>query len=514
MSPRRQQRRAPERALLLLPVVLVALAALLGVGAATTPGRPAGSSHPEAVPVVGSTLVCPAVVQGPDVTTAVTAGVLGSGPDGAGSAGAGPDGAGPDGAGLDGAGPDGAGSVTAGALGAPAATLRLTTGTVATGLGASLPDAGLLLRARGAPAAGLAAQQLTRAATGARRGLEALRCTAPTTRAWFAGGSLGAGEDTGLVLADPDDADAVVDLELWSGEGPVDLARAGRGIVVPAHGRTTVPLATLAPGASLLALHLTTESGRVVAALEHTRDGGASPLGTEWVPPSPAPAARVVVPGLPAGPGERALLVTNPGQDQLQVSVRLGTGDGDFVPAGLDALQVPAGTTVRADLTAALAGSPGTATVTADGGAVLAVGLAVDGDGPARDLAYAGAVAPLAGPALVADVPAGPSQLLLGAPAGTSSVVLRVLGSPAAPRTVSVPAGTTLALPFSSLGSGPLAVQVAPGPGAAPVYAVASLREDLPDGPLAALLGLVAPVREVLRPAVVADPDAALPPRG
>ncbi|HEU0103243.1 MAG TPA: hypothetical protein VFR07_13075, partial [Mycobacteriales bacterium] len=78
-------------------------------------------------------------------------------------------------------------------------------------------------------------------------------------------------------------------------------------------------------------------------------------------------------------------------------------------------------------------------------------------------------------------------------------------------RTVSVPGGRTVAVPLADLGPPGRAVQVQPAAGSGPVHAVAYLRDDAAFGALSSLLPLVAPLREVTRPAVGADPGAALP---
>lgn len=491
-----------------LLAVVAGLAGLVAIGTATTPSG-AGAPTTVTVPLVGATAVCPALRRedAEQLITRVSVGVVA--PTGAAPAASAPPGS------------DGVvWSQPLGGTGAPSLLPLQVPGQVVAGLGTELTDNGLVVQARGTLAPGLQVEQLTRAPTGPRRGYEGLHCASPQTDTWFAGGSLGAGESATLVLANEDDTAAVVDLQVWSAEGPVD-PRPGKGLVVPAGGRTAVPLDTLAPAHTGLALHLRAARGRVVAAVEHLRGGDGTPLGAEWVPPT-SPAARVVVPGLPAGPGGRTLLVTNPGLDPTVVAVQLTAGDGQFVPAGLDAVPVPAGTTVPVDLTALLAGSPGAVTVTSAAGPVLAVGLVADGAGPTQDISYAGSAGPLDGPGLIPDLAGGAGVLLLTALAGDASVVvtpLPVLGVPPgaatpAPQAVPVAGGTTVGLPlvtFGVTGDGTLALQVGPAPGSGPVHAAVLLREDLPDGPLTTLLTLVAARQGAERPVVDADPGAALP---
>ncbi len=493
---------------------VLAVAVAIAVGTASRPA-PASPRRTTAAAVVGAEVVCPALrrVDADQLTSQVAVGV----PSGDAPA-------------------DSSSSVSAAPLsGGPAPLSSVSSplqsaGQVAAGLGADITDDAFVVRARGSLAAGLEAQQLTRAGTGPRRGYAGLQCAGPRSETWFAGGSLAAGESSTLFLVNPDDTGAVVDIQLWSAEGPVD-PRPGRGVLVPARGRTVLSLDTLAPGRSGLAGNVVATRGRVAAALEQLRSSNGRPGGVEWVPATPPPATRVVVPALPSGPGTRSVLVTNPTDTPTVVQLQLTTGTGQFVPVALDALTVPAGSTVSADLTALLATAPAAVAVTSAAGPVLAVGVALDGaEAPAgarQDLAYAGAARALDGPALVTGAAGSASVLLLSALGDDASALvttLPVLGvaatAPGAsapvltPRTVAIPGGSTVAVRLTDLGvtpGGPLAVQVAPAAGSAPLYASVLLREDAADGPFTTLLTLAAAPRLGLRPAVSADPGAALP---
>ncbi len=484
--------------------VVAALVALVGTGTVTRAAeqRPAGpTAGPLPVPVVGQTLVCPVVRQGAGLVTAVSAGTVGT--------------AGPPPA----ADPSVLSTVTTAALGAatPPAPLPLDArGRVATGTGTGVADDALLLTARGALAAGLAAEQLSRATGPERRGWASAACAPAAPDTWYAGGSTAVGESAALVLVNPDETPASVDVALWSAQGPLD-ARPGRGLLVPARSRRVVGLDALAPGRSGLALRVTATRGRVASAVEHTRTEAGSPRGTELVPPSPPPGAQVVVPGLPAGPGERALLVTNPGEDATVVQVQLTGGDGQFVPTGLGAVPVAAGSTTRIDLTDLLSGTAAAARVVSAVGPVLAVGLVVDGAGPTAELAYAGAAGPLTGPALVPSLTGSGSAVLLSALLQDATVVLTPLpvaggtGPLPPPRTVVVPGGSTVVVPAAALGGAPgapTALEVRPADGSGPVHAARLLRDDPTDGPLVTLLALSAAPESSLRPVVGLDPGA------
>ncbi len=362
-----------------------------------------------------------------------------------------------------------------------------------------------------ASGAGLVVEQTTRGTTGSRRGLASLSCTAPTTSAWFVGGATTVGSFAELVLVNPGDVPALVDVGVWTADGPAD-PRPGRGVPVAARARTVLPLDRLAPDRDLLALHVVATRGQVSPALRVVRSDGRTPLGTDWVPPALAPARDVVVPGLPSGPGRRTALLSNPGPDDATAELALVTADGELP---LDPVPVPAGTSVGLDLSEQLADTPGALRVRGDV-PLLAGALVVDRqDGPVREIAYSAGTAPLSGSALLADVRlSAPTEvtLLLTAPGGDAVVEVVPLAAPGAlpkPLRVEVPALTTVAtrlsrfLPPGSSGSLTLELRVQ-----GEVVAARYARERGDRGPLTTLLPVVPQPRTVLRPVVIADPGA------
>jgi len=483
------------RPVLSLAAVVVLLATGVAVDELVDPAvTPVQVSRTAAV--VGSSAVCPDLRQDAGVLTRVSAGV---------STGAG-----------------GAGRIVVTPLRgttAPTALSLTRPGQVVVGLGGSVDGDAFVVRAEGALAAGLEVEQVTRGERGGERGLAGLRCQAPSTQAWFVGGATVVGDATLLVLANPDDTPALVDVTVWSADGPVD-PRSGRGISVAPRSRVAVRMDELAPDESLLALHVVAQRGRVAAALRQARFDSRTPGGVDWVPQAQPPSTTVVVPGLPQGPGRRVVLVTNPGPDPTVVQLELTTADSQSVPAELAAIGVPAGTTVATDITQLTDRSPMTVTVRSDGGPVLAGSFVYDAQGssPVKDFAYGGSATPLSGPALITDVVIDrptESTLLLSAPGADAVIDVRpvqVLGEdgPLPPaRKVVVRAGRVVAVRLSSFlpagATGRLAVEVTPQPGSGPVYAARYLRERGDRGPLTTLLTLQSASGQVALPAVRRD---------
>lgn len=439
----------------------------LGLAAGQATGRESRSPEPQQVPVRASAAACPDVRQeGERGATAVTAA--------------------------------GAGERVAGRLQGPLADAPLS------------PELSgpYLVRALGP---GLVVEQTTRATTGSRRGLASVTCPAPTTEQWFVGGATTVGAFAELVLVNPGDVPALVDVQVWTSDGPADTGP-GKGIPVAARARAVVRLDQLAPDRELLALHVRTTRGQVASALRVVRSDGRTPLGTDWVPPTTAPAREVVVPGLPQGPGRRTALLTNPGTEDATATLALLTGDGE-VP--LEPVPVPAGTSVAVDLSEQLAATPAGLRVRADVPLLAGAGVVDRQDGPGREIAFSAGTLPVSPTSLLADVRlSAPTEVTLlltatGADAVVEVVPLAAPGELPEPVRVEVPAATTVAtrlsrfLPPGSTGSLTLELRTQ-----GQVHAARYARERGDRGPLTTLLPVVPQPRTVLRPVVVADPGA------
>jgi hypothetical protein len=456
---------------------------------------------PDSVEVVGATAVCPDLRQLKDVLATRVS--VGAAPLPAGRTRAG----------------DKVQALRVSAKGAPEPVPVTAPGQVGVGLGTTTDKDGLVVSSTGVLAAGLEVEQVTRGEQGIDRGLAGLRCDAPRPEAWFVGGATLVGDGSVLVLANVDDTPSTVDVSVFSATGAADN-RPGQGITIQPHTRQVINLDTLAPDRNLLAVHVLSRRGRVAAGVRHARADGRVPLGVDWVPQATPPSTRVVVPGIPQGPGIRTVLITNPGTDDTTVTVRATTSDGQFVPTKLDQLDVPAGTTISARVDTVAATSAMGVTVTSEGGPIVAGALVQDRQtGPVREFAYTAGSLPLSGPALMTDLiinrPTESTLILTAFDAKATVVVtpIRVLGTVGAlpaPKTVQVPAGRTATLKLSTFyppgTQAQLALEVRPLPGSGPVYAARYLRERGARGPLTTLLDLQGPAQLVSRPAVVHDP--------
>ncbi len=461
-------------------------------GVAVVAGVAAGAPAPVAVPVQSRSLICPDVSGAPGRTStrlAVT------GPAAAGG-----------------------GTVLAAPTGRPAgpALLRLVGAQALARTDVAVPAGAVAVTAAGPVASTVAAVTVSRTAGGPGQGLAEARCGSPARDYWFVGGATGPGEAALLRLVNPDAVPATADVALLSPAGPVDV-RAGRGIAVAPRGTLTIPLDTLAPNSPLLATHVRVRAGRLAAALLDRRRLAATPLGVDYVPTGAGPSRRLLVGGVPAGTGARALSVAVPGPDPATVRVEVLTDHGSYVPAGAESMSVRAGSVAGLDLTRALRGAPAGVRLTSDVPIVAGVVAFASGADGAGDLAWVGAGPPLPGAVVVPDVRRSTvisSSLSLTAPQAAATVrldpVLPAVERGAAGRsvTVTVPAGRSLTVGLDGLrtGSGALGVRVTPLPGSGPVYGTRELLETSARGVLVSLLGLLADPGTVPATAVLDDP--------
>ena len=99
-----------------------------------------------------------------------------------------------------------------------------------------------------------------------------------------------------------------------------------QGIAVPGRGTVRLDLATVVPRRSELALHVTSDRGRIAAAVLDTYDAlGPTPASSEYLPGQPLPAQTLWLLGLASGAGSRVLSVANPGTDAVRVSLQISS---------------------------------------------------------------------------------------------------------------------------------------------------------------------------------------------
>ncbi|MEI5099565.1 DUF5719 family protein [Streptomyces sp. PmtG] len=336
--------------------------------------------------------------------------------------------------------------------------------------------------ADGRLAPGWTVQQTTSVSAGAGRGLHGTACTAPDTDFWFPGASSAKGRNDYVHLANPDDAAAVVDIELYGPDGALK-AEVGESIQVQPHSSFPVLLSTLtAKPQTNLTAHVTVRSGRVAAAVHSLDDE----LGGDWLPPAADPAPRLVLPGIPKDATSVRLVAFAPGADDADLKVQLASPTGPISPAGHETLHVKSGMTAAVDLGDVTKGEAGSLilTPTEDPVPVVAALRVTRGKGSKQETAFIPATAAVDTRATAADnrakgttlsltAPDRPARVKVTASAGTES------GDPTT-KTYTVKAGTTLSVtpPVPSGLKGSYALTLEPQ-STAPVHASRTL--ELPE---------------------------------
>ncbi len=373
----------------------------------------------------------------------------------------------------------------------------------------------VLGRAAGALAPGFSVTQTERTVDGGGRGLAGTACLPTGADFWFVGAASGVGQRAVLVLTNPEDATAAVDVTFYGHRGEIN-APAGRGVQVPARRRVELQVEKIAPAQQVMAIHVQVQSGRLSAAVTETDVEGFLPRGSDWIPGAEAPATELVVPGIPkvgqGRNGKTLLDVVAPGEGAV-VSVQIVAPDGTFAPLDADVIDVPAGTVRTVDLTKALAGDPAAVLLSSD--QPITAGMRVTLRRPSYfgDVLFLAAVPPVGTAAVVPDnrdTSDLKTRLVLTAPEGAATVdVSTFVGAGIEdPVTVQLAAGTTTWLTIEAPpGRRRFGLVVTPQSGSGPVYGVRMLDEEGARGPLVTSL----PLRTARLTAVVPEavPDIA-----
>jgi hypothetical protein len=321
-------------------------------------------------------------------------------------------------------------------------------------------------------------QETTEVAAGSGRGLQGVTCTAPDTEFWFPGASTAPERTDYVHLTNPDDSAAVVDIELYGKDGPVE-SEVGEGITVEPHTSEPVLLSTLAEAEQTnLTVHVSVRSGRVGAAVQALDDR----LGGDWLAAATDPAGSLVLPGLPADAKQVRLVLFTPGDTDADLKVRLASPTGLITPAGHETVRVKAGMTTAVDLRDITRGEAGSLVLTPTDRSVPVVAAArvVRGGSGEEETAFVPATGAVTTRATCVANGAKGTTLSLTAPRGTARVKVTASagseGGATVTKTFTIKAGTTqdVEAPVPSGVKGTYALTVEPEGG--PVYAARTLR--------------------------------------
>lgn len=471
-----------NRTTLSLAGVVAAIAVIFGIAASAAPAPPPPPAAPGSAaadtgaarkPVQRSTLLCPAAA-GSDYDSSTYTAYAPPGVTGA---------TGGDNQLLPGPQADGAGDlVEAKPPAHPKPIAPLTTPGKPVTASSGKTTWPLIGTADGRFAPGWTVQETTTIDAGNGRGLLGTACGTAGTDFWFPGASLATHRSDYVHLTNPDNTAAVADIDLYNSKGTVKDP-GGQGITIPGGSSVPILLSTLAGGVQSpdVTVHVETRTGRVGAVLQAMDNHS----GSDWLPATSPPADSAVLPGVPADASGAHLVACATGSNDADLKVQLLTPTGAITPAGHETLHLQSGVTTAVDLPKLTQGQPGSLVLTpADPGqsAPFVASMRVSrGSSDAQDFAFVPATDPISERATAADNRTKGSTLALTAPgaAATVKVTTSATSSGGTPvtKTVTVKAGTTMAMPPPTpTGGGTYALTVEPVSGG-PVYASRELSD-------------------------------------
>lgn len=332
------------------------------------------------------------------------------------------------------------------------------------------PKRSVVLTADGIMASGSAGMVYGNADTGEDRGLSLAPCTNPAVQQWFTG--LGATESlrSQLVLTNPDDRQAQVDLTFYGPDGLMSVP-GGSGLIIPAGGTRTVSLTDLLGDVDGdITVDVRASVGRVAAIARDLRsDPDHTPTGADWHPASVAPATRQIIPAVPGGTGARKLVISNPGERRADIKIEILGPDGPFAPAGAAQTAVDGGSSTSVDVAEGLAGQIGTIRVSSSQPVVTAVRSETSGKDKPADIAIATSqpVISAVGIAPVGVVDGSQTELAVSNGGTTTSAadvsLINLDGVSLYHEKIPVPAGGSIERRVTQAGPAYLVVKSAPG---------------------------------------------------
>jgi Family of unknown function (DUF5719) len=232
---------------------------------------------------------------------------------------------------------------------------------------------------------------------GPEASLSAAPCLAPGTLHWLSGLGVTDDDSTDLILINPDDAQAQVDLRFYGPSGRL-VVPGSADLEIGAHKTLPVSLSTRVQQAEgPISVAVQASQGRVTAVAERVQTDQGKPAGIDWQVPSASPSTTVVIPAIPGDPGPRQLVVTNPGEARASVGVQVLGFQGAYEPSGAGSLDVAPESTATVSLADGLDEAAGSIKLTSNVPVTGAVVSTSQRGGAASDLAVQSAAVPLIG---------------------------------------------------------------------------------------------------------------------
>jgi len=165
----------------------------------------------------------------------------------------------------------------------------------------------------------------------------AVPCSAPIASQWFVGATADITSKGSLNIVNSGLGRALVEIDIYTENGPTTP----RTISVKANSYASLALASLAPGAKKIAIHLLTRSGRVNGFVVDERGKGLKALGGDLVNSTGDPTKKIQIPAIPQqtqkkGSTPHTLRLLVPGAVDARINAEIRSTDGTFSPVGIN----------------------------------------------------------------------------------------------------------------------------------------------------------------------------------
>lgn len=161
-------------------------------------------------------------------------------------------------------------------------------------------ERGAALKAAGttnlAGSALLSGSQFQRLETDWAGGLLATSCQRPSNDLWLVGGDTRTGREALLLLSNPSNVDATVEITIVSSNGPIS-APGLTGVSVPKAQTTVIPLNGIVPSTATLAIRVQSKGGALGAWIQQRAVRGTKAAGIDLISPVAPAATELVIPG-------------------------------------------------------------------------------------------------------------------------------------------------------------------------------------------------------------------------
>ena len=170
--------------------------------------------------------------------------------------------------------------------------------------------------------------------------LAAVDCAPPVADQWFTGVGADATHDSVVELVNPNAGSAIADITVRAPSGVLDVP-ALPDVSVPGNSSVQLDLGQIVPNRAELSLEVHTSRGRLAVHVVDSYDElGSGATGQDWLPAQAEPASANLLLGLTQGAGERTLVLSNPGVDEVRAEITVVTPTSTFAPVGVEPVRV------------------------------------------------------------------------------------------------------------------------------------------------------------------------------